>query len=110
MTPDWLVIPEPDPAVVEVVDPSELGGRRLVRAAIQELSPVAERFAAGWAKALGQGALHTVKINRGNLHCPENEQHNNQGGFGKMLQVFRFRRSGEIRPDINCSSENPALI
>jgi len=109
LPPDGLVIPEPDPAVVKVVDPSELCGCRLVRAALQELLPIQERFAGGWAKALGQDALHTVKINRSNLHCPENEQHDNQGGFGKVLQVFRFRRSGEIRPDINCSSKNPAL-
>ncbi|MDO9115590.1 MAG: hypothetical protein Q7U63_17585 [Polaromonas sp.] len=105
-----MVIPEPDPAVVKVVDPLELGGCRLVRVTLQEFLPVQERFAGGGAKALGQDALHTFKINRGNFHYPENEQHDNQGGFGEVLQVFRFRRSGEIRPDINCSSENPALI
>jgi hypothetical protein len=47
---------------------------------------------------LGQDVLHPVKIDGSDLQRPDKTQQDDQGGFCKVLQVFRFRRIDEIGP------------
>jgi hypothetical protein len=42
--------------------------------------------------------LHPFKVDGRDLQCPDQEEQNDQCGLLEVLQVFRFRRSSEIRP------------